>query len=244
MKADEWDSIASDYFTEIVSPFAHQSTKKQLLSEIRRHSDKGLKVIELGCGIGTLIHFLSKHFGSVHAIDFSPEMVKEAEKHARKNVTLAVADILEVKGSYDMAVAINSILAPDIRKVEAMMGNVNALLKEGGLLVGVFPAMEGVLNIAMLAYQAELDSGKSRRRARQRLSYKLDEKCYDFLLGLQDYAGRQKFYYGFELDYRLIKAGFKEVERTRLEYPWGASNDGMRFKGKPKPWDWLVVARK
>ena len=244
MKADEWDSIASDYFTEIVSPFAHQSTKKQLLSEIRRHSDKGLKVIELGCGIGTLIHFLSKHFGSVHAIDFSPEMVKEAEKHARKNVTLAVADILEVKGSYDMAVAINSILAPDIRKVEAMMGNVNALLKEGGLLVGVFPAMEGVLNIAMLAYQAELDSGKSRRRARQRLSYKLDEKCYDFLLGLQDYAGRQKFYYGFELDYRLIKAGFKEVERTRLEYPWSAFNDGLRFPGQPKPWDWLVVARK
>ena len=70
------------------------------------------RVLDVGCGAGTLAHRLAAVVPQVDAVDRSPVMVAEARRSAPANLTVHLADALTVDlsaGAYD-AVVSSSVL--------------------------------------------------------------------------------------------------------------------------------------
>jgi len=246
--AEAWDRIAGDYLGHVVSPFDRGISNPlfdQLLAVPGAHRKR---VADLGCGVGMLIPFLSNHFAWVTGIDFSAAMLRQARRRARAaNVSFHRADMTDLsrfRRSFDVAVAVNSILAPSPRQVNNVLSEVRSTLKPGGRFLGVFPAMDSVLYHAMLVVERENEEHSSERVAVRHARKVCEHHKYDFVTGIFDDDGdRQKHYYQFELRHRLRRAGFSKLRFRKVRYPWDESVSGFEcFPGKPKLWDWLVSA--
>jgi SAM-dependent methyltransferase len=249
MAPRDWDKVAGDYFNEVVSPFASAGVPPSL----RRMLDaipgaRRKTVADFGCGIGTLLPTLAERFRRVIAVDFSPAMLGRARAACRaRHVSVRradLADLRRLRGRLDVAVTVNAVLTPDSTRLDRIFSQLRSTLRPGGLLVGVFPAMEAVL------YQGFLIHERERRRhrpatARARTSRILERSKYDFVHGTFRVEGRarQKFFYAFELRHRLRRAGFHRIRIGRVRYPWGEAIGGYEsFPGEPLMWDWLVRA--
>jgi SAM-dependent methyltransferase len=164
------------------------------------------------------------------------------------HVRMARADLADLRRfarRLDVAVTVNAVLTPDSAKLDRTFAGIASALRPGGVLVGVFPAMEAVLYQGLLIHERE----RRRRepvRARRATSRILERAKYDFVHGTYTEAGRaQKFFYAFELEHRLRRAGFRRVRLGRVEYPWGEAVGGYEsFPGEPPMWDWLVRAER
>src|SRR5581483_8472954 len=117
-----------------------------------------------------------------------------------------------------------------------------SVLRPGGVLLGIFPAMEAVL------YQGLLIDERERRhlpldRARARTGALLDAERYDFVHGVyREGEQAQKLFYAFELGHRLRRAGFRRARLARLPYDWDNVGGFEPFPDEPPMWDWLVRA--
>ena len=250
MDAQTWDAISQDYLASVVSPFDH-GTSNPLFDELLSVESASDKTVgDLGCGVGPLLPFLSEHFRNIIAVDFSPGMLRRARSgvHA-PNVAFHRADLSDLSvfsGSLDVAVAVNSVLAPSSRQVDHILREIHATLKPGGLLFGVFPAMDSVLYHAMLVMERESAEHESDRTAVHHTRQVCERRKYDFIAGVFDDDGdRQKHYYEFELRRRLLRAGFGHLRLRKVRYPWDESVSGFEcFPGEPKLWDWLVCAER
>jgi SAM-dependent methyltransferase len=248
MVAHDWDRIASDYFTEVVSPF-EEGVPRRLLRVLDNVAGPERKVAaDLGCGIGTLLPTLAARFHRVYGIDFSRAMLTRARAACpAQHVTLHRADLADLgrfREQLDVAVTVNAVLTPDSNRLDRIFGGLREVLRPDGALVGIFPAMEAVL------YQGFLIHERERRRvdparARRRTSRLLERASYDFVHGTYSENGHvQKFFYAFELRARLRGAGFTRVRLGRLEYPWRSGLGRYEtFPGEPPMWDWLIRAR-
>lgn len=251
MNAGNWDRIAGDYYSEVISPLK-DSEQNPLFKDLKRLSGKKLSVADLGCGTGELIPLLSKGFARVLALDFSEEMIAKASERAKglKNVECKVADISKEPGSkeeFDVVVSVNSVLSPKVRTVGRIIDNINAFLKPSGTLLAVFPAIEAYVFDAMLVMEEKLGKGYSEKRASESAHNNADLKSFDFVRGVIDFEGEsQKAFYRFELLYRFENAGFESIEVGRVFYSWESWRNagGNYFPGKPMPWDWYLTARK
>jgi SAM-dependent methyltransferase len=247
MAARDWDRVADDYFTAVVSPF-----RGGVPLPLRRALDavpaarRGV-VADLGCGIGTLLPTLADRFRRVLAVDFSPAMLARARRACpKRNVTAHRADLADLRrfrGKLDVAVTVNAVLTPDPERLDRIFGGIAASLRPGGLLVGVFPAMEPVLYQGFLIHERERRV-RDPQRARISTSRILERAKYDFVHGTYtDDARSQKFFYAFELRHRLRRAGFGSIRVGRVSYPWGEAVGGYEsFPGEAPMWDWLVRA--
>ena len=208
-------------------------------------------IIDLGCGTGEIEEFLSQNFRKVIAVDFSREMIKKAyEKNKNlRNVEFKIADISKLKNppeKFDAALAVNSIVSPDIKNINKTLKNIYKLLKKKGKFFCVVPAME------IYAYQsliiAEMESRKNPgyKKMLRKVKKAIPEEEHDFLLGITDFDGKQKNYYRFEILWRLKKAGFKNIEIKRIFYSWREfENAGQGyFPREDLPWDWYAVCEK
>ena len=121
-----WDTISSDYYSEVLSPLKdckHNPLFDDL--KILKGKENELSIIELGCGVGELVPFLEDNFKSVTAIDFSQEMITSAidrnkARNDESSTTFLVKDMAnlsEFEGKFDVAVAVNSMLTTDIMKL-------------------------------------------------------------------------------------------------------------------------------
>jgi SAM-dependent methyltransferase len=247
MAARDWDRVAHDYFTAVVSPFRSGVPRPlqralDALPSTHRHT-----AADLGCGIGTLLPTLAHRFERVLGIDFSPAMLARARAGCpARHVSLHRADLADLRrfrGRLDVAVTVNAVLTPDGERLDRIFAGLAATLRPGGLLLGVFPAMEAVL------YQGFLIHERERRRlgpgrARAATSRILERAKYDFVHGTYTDGGQtQKFFYAFELRHRLRQVGFRRLRVGRVRYPWGEAVGGYEsFPGEPPMWDWFVQA--
>ncbi len=249
MKKRYWDSVAKKYFENIMSPF-QEGVKNPLYDYIDKFEGKDKSAIDIGTGIGNAIPHLAGRFAHVTAIDISDKMIEVAkEKHKFENISFFVrdaADLGEFHGKFDVAVAVNSIIVPSVKDLEKIMGECCKVLKPGGRLLAVFPSMEAILYQAMLVYETVLQETGSEKKARLRTSRELGAKKFDFLTGVDKEGFAQKYFYRFEVNYRLKKAGFKNIRVSKVFYPWEISQESgySPFHGKPRMWDWFVVAEK
>jgi SAM-dependent methyltransferase len=247
MAARDWDRIAADYFGEIVSPLSAGVPRCLLRALDAVPAARGKTAGDLGCGIGTLLPTLAARFRRVLAIDFSPAMLARARAacaDARVSVHRAdLADLRAFRARLDVAVSVNAVLTPDADRLDRIFDGLRAVLRPGGVLLGIFPAMEPVLYQGFLIHERERRAHEP-GRARVRTSRILERAKYDFVHATYRQGGSaQKFFYGFELRHRLRRAGFRRVRLGRVTYSWGEAIGGYEsFPGEPPMWDWLVRA--
>ena len=229
-----WNEISEDYYTEIVSPWIHGNAH-ELKKELRKH--KGKTMLDIGCGVGGSFSFLTTIFEKVDAFDSSLGMVKQSIELTKKykNISVSKKDIIRFNTKkYDVVLSVNSLLMPDNKALDKAFKNIRKCTRE--VFVGVFPAMEEVLYEAFLVARKE---GQKHTRS-------LFKKEHDFVNGIVTYENEtQKFFYAFELEQRLKKAGFKDIRITKLTYPWKIYKESGRlyFPKEDEPWDWLVIAK-
>lgn len=250
MRSTDWDKVAERYFEEVDSPFMKgvKNPIPRMLGQVKNASEKS--VLEIGCGLGTLTPSLARRFKRVIGIDISRRMIELAEKkHGNlKNVEFKVMDALNIcrlQRKFDVVVTVNGIIMPNIQKVNKVLRRARRVLKRGGVFLGIFPSADAVVYQAMVSYDLEYDRLGKRKIARLRASRLISKKKHDFCYGLFNYDGKQKWFYGQELEYRLKKAGFKDIRICKVRYPWShpRSDELLGKNLYEAPWDWVVSAK-
>src|SRR6185503_17959299 len=131
-----------------------------------------------------------------------------------RNVEVHRADLADLgafAGRLDVAVVVNAVLTPDVTRLDRIFAGLHGVLRPGGVLIGIFPAMEPVLYQGFLIHERERQRYEP-AKARRRTSRILERAKYDFVHGIYRESDRaQKFFYGFELTHRLRRAGFRRV---------------------------------
>jgi SAM-dependent methyltransferase len=245
-----WSRQAARYDDVFLVPF-RDGVENPLFSSLAAIPDRASKtIIDLGCGTGPLLPYLVETFGKVMALDFAPGMIERAEArlgddaHRARFLTRTMDDLGDL-GGFDVAVAVNSIVMPDTRKIDETLRAVHAGLRPDGWFLGVVPSIDAIHYHTMLLMDRALDSGRSPEEAERYAAFHAEHAYYDFAFGRFRFQGlRQKFWQPFELEYRLKKAGFASIVLDQLFYPWDESIiGGEEFADQPKSWDWTFLAR-
>jgi SAM-dependent methyltransferase len=208
-------------------------------------------VADLGCGTGPLLPRLVGRFGRVVALDFAPAMIARARTrvdcHADKVTfeTRAMHDLDDYAGQFDVVVAVNSLVMPDVREIDRTLRAIRASLRPGGQFLGVLPSMDAIHYHTMLLMDQALDRGLEIEEAERSAAFHAEHQYYEFAFGRFQFLGlRQKFWQPFEIRHRMAKAGFTSVELGQVLYPWDESmTGGVDFADHPKSWDWSFLAR-
>lgn len=247
-----WSRHAARYDEVFLDPF-RPGVENPIPALIESIPDPASKAaIDLGCGTGPLLPTLVERFGSVVALDFAPAMIRKARARlgpdAEKVVfeTRAMGDLDEFAGRFDLAVAVNSLVMPDVREIDRTLRAIFQSLRPGGLFVGAVPAIDAIHYQTMLLVDRELDAGKDPEEAERLAAYLAEHQYYNFAFGRFLFQGlRQKFWEPFEVRYRLARAGFAEIELGQVLYPWDDDiPGGSAFADQPRSWDWTFQARR
>ena len=154
-------------------------------------------------------------------------------------------ELEDLAGKLDVAVAVNSLVMPDVRLIDRTLRAIRKSLKPGGHFLGVVPSMDAIYYHMMLLIDHSLDQGLPHAEAEKVAALHVERRHYDFALGRFQYEGlRQKFWLPFEIEYRLIKAGFTGTILEKVLYPWDESLAcGSALAAFPPSWDWFFLAR-
>lgn len=118
-----------------VTDWSHNSWYHRLLLD--QVPEGAQRVLDVGCGAGTLAQKLAGSVPQVDAFDRSPVMVEEARRSAPPNLDLQVADALTVElpqGAYDAVVS--SAVLHHLPLAEALP-RMAGWLRPGGVLAAV-----------------------------------------------------------------------------------------------------------
>jgi SAM-dependent methyltransferase len=244
-----WSAAAASYETEYIDPYL-PDIRNPLKQTLRRLGDpRGKVVADLGCGIGPLLPLLAEHYRKVFAVDFAPGMLQRAREAAaaHANVVFIEASLaaLELPEAVDVAVAVNSLVMPDVRDLDRSLQRIGAVLKPGGYFLGIVPAMDAVHYYTMLLLDRALAAGKPPTVARKNAGHHADHAYFDFAFSQFNYQGlNQHFWQPFEVRYRFRRAGLRLRRLRKLHLSWLQFGGGAELQRYPAPWDWLFLARK
>jgi SAM-dependent methyltransferase len=184
------------------------------------------------------------------ALDFAPGMIAKARERlgpeAEKVTFLkrSMDDLQDYQGRFDVVVAINSIVMPDVREIDRTLSAIRASLRPGGQFFGVLPAIDALYYQTQLLMDRALGFGYAPKDAERLAAEEAEHSLYDFAFGRFSFQGlRQKFWQAVEIEYRMIRAGFSEVRLDKLLYPWDNNlPGGADFTAYPRSWDWAFSA--
>src|SRR5207245_7904227 len=205
-------------------------------------------VAVLGCGIRRLLPFPAAQIQRVLAIDFAEGMLERARERCRhlRNVEyfqLPLTDLASRARRVDVAVAVNSLVMPEIPALEESLQQIHRLLRPGGVFLGIVPAMDAVHYHTMLLVDRALAAGKPIEVARKNAAHFVEHALYDFAFGEFRYEGlEQHFWQPFEVRYRLRRAGFQHIQLARVLLSWEQLACEKELKQHPPPWDWFFQA--
>jgi SAM-dependent methyltransferase len=247
-QAHFWSQAAKSYEQDFVDPYRSE-VRSPLAQALRECADRGRKTVaDLGCGIGPLLPFLAEHFQHVYAVDFAEGMLQRARERYRhlRNVEffhLPLTDLASLARRVDVAVAVNSLVMPDIPSLEESLRQIRRLLRPGGVFLGIVPAMDAVHYYTMLLVDRALAAGKPMEAARKNAAHHAEHALYDFAFGQFRYQGlEQHFWQPFEVRYRLQRAGFGRIRLARVLLSWEQLACADDLKQYPSPWDWYFQA--
>lgn len=247
----QWSRHAARYDELFLDAFC-PGVESPLLAALEAVADPTEKtVIDLGCGTGALLPHLVGRFEKVFALDFATAMLDRAKKRLGPDsshvtfLTRPMHDLDDLAGRLDVAVAVNSLVMPDVRLIDRTLLAIRAALRPGGVFLGVVPSMDAIHYHTMLLMDQSLDRGASPEEAERFAAFHAEHSCYEFAFGRFHFQGlHQKFWLPFELEHRLAKAGFSSVRLDKLLYPWDDSlAGGTDFADQPRSWDWTFIAR-
>jgi SAM-dependent methyltransferase len=247
-QADAWSKAAANYEAEFVDPYLPE-VRSPLADALERLSGDGSRTAaDLGCGIGPLLPTLAKIFRRVIAVDFAEGMLARARERCRglANVEFhrrGLADLAPLAGQVDVAVAVNSLVLPDLDELEAALRGAHAALRPGGRFVGIVPAVDAVHYFTMVLRDHARAAGLSDEAARREAARHAEHGLYDFAFGEFRYAGTvQHFWEPFEVQHRLRRAGFRRVRLKKVRLAWHQFGCAADLGHLPPPWDWFFEA--
>lgn len=243
-----WNGIAENYETEIFSVFADDK-EKLVTKNIRYFGVKSKVAIDLGCGIGAFLPFLSESFGTVHAVDFS----KKCLQHARKNMENINGiqywcEDMSLPVNYipkaDFILSVNSIISKSITVRSGIFKSIRDLLKTNGHLLLVVPSIESSLFSDYKLIEWNLKNGLRPCNAVQ--ADFSDNNSNYIHQGIRDIGGTAtKLYLKEELISIISSLGFEIHEISKIEYSWATEfSDSPGWMKDPYPWDWFLLAKK
>jgi SAM-dependent methyltransferase len=247
-QSEAWSRAAAAYEREFIDPY-RPDVRSPLPAALERLAGTGDRVVaDLGCGTGPLLPLLAGRFRHVYAVDFAPGMLGRARQRAAGlgNVTFLerhLTDLAPLAGRIDVAVAVNSLILPDVRALEEALRQARAALRAGGTLLGIVPALDGVHYYTMLLLDRALARVMPAKAAEKNAAALAEHGLYDFAFGRFRFAGtEQHFWQPFEVSYRLRRAGFRRVRRARVRLSWEQFHADAELRQLPPPWDWFFEA--
>lgn len=247
MKRSYWENIATNYNDEIFDVL-HNDKKALIRSVIRKHASKNKTVIDIGCAIGKWLPVLSPAFKKVYALDISAKNLEIAQQlyPQYKNVEYIRADMSGKKAKVpkaDFGICINAILTADEKDRNIFFQSLSACIKKGGRIVITVPSLESFLLTSIVQQQWKIDKALFPKTKNSREALR---KWNNIRFGNADIdAVPHKHYLKEELQLLLSKEGFAAEEFQKIEYGWDTEFiKPPKWLKDPKPWDWMVVARK
>ena len=248
----QWSRHAARYDEVFLDPYAPdvENPLWAALAAVPRAKRK--TVADLGCGTGPLLPYLVERFERVIAVDFAPAMIEGAKERlgpaAADRVRFLQRPMHELDdfaGQLDVAVAVNSLVMPDVRVIDRTLRAIRTSLKPGGQFLGIVPAIDAIAYHIMLLMDRALDRGLEPKEAERLAALQAERRYYDLVFGRFRFRGlRQKFWQPFEVEHRLTKAGFSAITLTKVLYPWDEALAGSGdLQGFPRSWDWFFRAR-
>jgi SAM-dependent methyltransferase len=244
-QAHYWSQAAGRYEQEFVDPY-REPKENPLLLGLDGIAEPGSKTVaDLGCGIGPLLPILAERFERVIAVDFALGMLERARARCTglENVEFVQANLTDLDfltGRLDVAVAVNSLIQPEVSTIESILAGVQASLRLGGLFLGIVPAMDAVHYHTMLLVDRARQTGMPEDKARDNAARHGEHELYGFAFGDFSYLGlRQHFWQPFEIGYRLRRAGFRDVRIAKAPLSWEQFACAADLRCYPPPWDWF-----
>lgn len=241
-----WEKIAPDYNEEIFDVLKNDN-KGLIVSAINKIASKNKTVIDIGCAIGKWLPVLSPAFKKVYAVDISKENLEIAKKLYPEftNVVYSRADMSRSKAEIplcDVGICINAILTDSLKKRNVFFTNLKKCIRKNGYLVLVIPSLESSMLVSII--RQRWDPDKDAKAAISKKKSVLQLKNI-----LQGNAAIDnvptKHYLQEELQILLNNEGFKAEDFQKIEYEWDTEFlKPPKWLTQPKPWDWMVVARK
>lgn len=249
-QAKHWSNVAEGYESEFIDPY-RPGVRNPLLAALDKLKGPGFRTVaDLGCGIGVLLPELARRFEHVHAIDFAEGMLDRARK-AGKNLTnvtyhcSSFTDIATALDRVDVAVAVNSLVLPDIDDLEKSLGAIHSVLRPGGVFLGIVPGMDAVHYFTMLLLDRARKTGMPQAAARKNAAKNAEHEFYDFAFSEFRFRGLvQHFWHPFEVEYRLRRAGFTRIRLAKVSLTWEQFMSGAGLEHYEPPWDWFFEARR
>ena len=247
MDRSYWEKIAPGYNDEIFDVL--DNDKKAIIrSGIKKFASSSNTVIDIGCAIGKWLPVLSPAFRKVYAADISAKNLEIAKTNypQLKNVEYLRVDMSGKRNKLpkcDLAICINAILTPSLKDRTVFFHSLSSCLKKGGRLILTIPSLESSMLTNIIGHQWKID----RTILDKKLSGKQAlQKWNNIRQGNADIdAVPHKHYLKEELQLLLTREGFSTEEFQKIEYNWDTEFlKPPNWLKEPKPWDWMVVARK
>ncbi|HKO81365.1 MAG TPA: class I SAM-dependent methyltransferase [Chitinophagaceae bacterium] len=242
-----WEKIAPDYNEEIFDVL-YNDKKNIIRSAIGKLASPSATVIDIGCAVGKWLPILSPVFKKVIAVDISEKNLETAKSNypdltnvEYQRVDMSVDNIQLPKS--DVAVCINAILTDSLKKRSIFFSNLAGCLKKRGSLILVVPSLESWLCTRIIQNQWQIDKKLFTEKIPDEDAAK---KYYNILQGNADIDNvPTKHYLREELGLLLAREGFVMKKCEKIEYSWNTEFvDAPEWLTEPRPWDWMVVAKK
>jgi 2-polyprenyl-3-methyl-5-hydroxy-6-metoxy-1,4-benzoquinol methylase len=241
-----WEKIAPGYNEEIFDVLKNDD-KGLIVSAIKRISSKQKTVIDIGCAIGKWLPVLSPAFKKVYAIDISRENLNIAKKLYPEyiNVDYSRVDMSNPNAkitSCDVAICINAILTDSLKKRNIFFTNLKKCVKKKGYLVLVIPSLESSMLTSIIRQRWNPDKDADDVISKKTNNGQL-KNLFQGNVEIDSVA--TKHYLKEELELLLKNEDFKTIQFQKIEYDWNTEFlKPPKWLKQPRPWDWMVVARK
>lgn len=241
-----WEKIAPAYNDEIFDVLKNDG-KGIIVSAINKVATKNKTVIDIGCAIGKWLPILSPAFKKVYAIDISKENLAIAKKLYPEftNVEYRRIDMSDPKAKMpvsDVGICINAILTDSLKKRNVFFANLKKCIKRNGYLILVIPSLESSMLTSIIRQRWNPDKDANGVVKKKNSSLQLK----NILQGNAEIDSvPTKHYLKEELQLLLRNEGFISEGFQKIEYEWDTEFlKPLKWLKEPKPWDWMVVARK
>lgn len=259
----DWDSKASSYHENFLSPFAPEMTEADqngrcrnlLVNHIRSHDSafyKGKEIADFGSGPGNLIEFVADRLNHLTALDFSPASLAIAQQRARHHglsLTTIEADMCTFRPNkcFDIIISVNAILPPHRDQVTQMLETVASSLAPNGEFWAIMPSFDTTQRLADYMRQdmaAKIGEDEAAKATEVFLASKLSDPTTCSYA--DDGIHSQCYHTPESMERDFATAGLLMESPQKVYYPWDLTRrfDYGFFPGKEEIWDYFVIARK
>ena len=249
MDRQYWDSLADSYEDDLLE-ISREDLEGALSEELNSLGEKAESVADLGCGPGSLLPLLARHFNQVIAVDYAEKLLNQARRRGGSRKIMFVSHDLS-KGrklpfTVEVVCCINALIDPDRKKRSGILKTLSLAMKKKGVAVIVVPALESVFHVyhtlRMIRERAGGMDGLGLREAERMLRAEVQS----FSDGIVRVGGTPTKYWMREELITCLKEQGLRVQRIRkVEYKWTEEilNPPGWLKEAP-PWDWMILCEK